>query len=146
MRLPNQCATALYAVCGRHLDASEYRPRLRNGREEPLLPCRQQVRICSDETGDNIDEVVLQLKRWLALGYNPCYDCDCEEMRSIVGPSRDGDDAAGPGPARRACQSRKKHMTLRATTLTRSLTSEELDFISTGLGNFNPDELDCLRD
>ena len=64
--MPNGCATAIFATCGIHLDGLGDRPKFADGNPKPLIPCRQQVGVVNDETGDNIEETILQLKRgWL---------------------------------------------------------------------------------
>ncbi len=66
VRMPNGCATAIFATCGIHLDGLGDRPKFADGNPKPLIPCRQQVGVVNDETGDNIEETILQLKRgWL---------------------------------------------------------------------------------
>ena len=135
-RLPNECAVAVYAVCGQHLDSMAYRPQRPDGSVKPVLQCRQQLAITNDDTGCNIDEVCLQLKKWLVYGYGVA--CGCPELDPVAaaGPA----DAAGPD-----CRARKRHMALKAKKLTANPTEEDLAKLPIGPGQFSTAELDIFR-
>ena len=113
-----------------------YRPQRPGGSVKPVLQCRQQLAITNDDTGCNIDEVCLQLKKWLVYGYGVA--CGCPELDPVAaaGPA----DAAGPD-----CRARKRHMALKAKKLTANPTEEDLAKLPIGPGQFSTAELDIFR-
>ncbi len=136
VRLPNECLTAVYATCGCHLDSVEHRPRHSDGRLKALLPCKQQIAVINNEIGNNSDETILKLKRWLVAGYQ--VKCECAEMRT---PALGGGDI--PILAGR-CTARRHHMQIRGKHLQTNPPAAALAALPMGHGGFDPAELECL--
>ena len=136
VRLPNECLTAVYATCGCHLDSVEYRLRHSDGRLKALLPCKQQIAVINNEIGNNSDETILKLKRWLVAGYQ--VKCECAEMRT---PALGGGDI--PILAGR-CTARRHHMQIRGKHLQTNPPAAALAALPMGHGGFDPAELECL--
>ena len=94
--------------------------------------------VVNNEMGNNIDECVLKLKRWLVLGYSERFRCDCPEQEPDY-------DALELGPAGPSCEARLKHMRVKGRFLNINPPAELLDALPIAPGAFNQKGLDCLR-
>ncbi len=128
---PNENAHSVSLVCNRHLDSVHHR---KAGAK--LIPCRQNATIKRKDDGtSDLDQLVLQFKRWAIEGYR--FKCECPEM--------DAGDISADIPAGPTCVARMKHMDIRARLLTKNPPGRVLDALIEE-GHFTADALRCLRD
>ena len=133
---PNSMAYSVSIICGRHLDSVHHRTSYPDGRPKPLVPCRRNLVIKQDETGDDCMDLMLKLKHWVCLGYE--LDCPCPEMD----PALAGDECIPAGPN---CTARSAHMKINPRGLSGKCDASLIAKLPLGPGQFEASELECLR-